>query len=93
MPSPGSSFSAMGGGMPAGAQQALGQVKAALKQQMDQQNQAALIGAIGSNCLEACDPDGRRKIDKKCIETCAARYIDAWNVISKSLVNVNSQMG
>jgi hypothetical protein len=79
--------------MPSGVAGAMSQVKAALKQQMDAANQEALMIGIQSNCLKACDPDGRRKVEKKCIENCAARYIDAWNVVSKSLVNVNSQMG
>ena len=79
--------------MPAGASQALQQVKAAVQQQMAEQNQAMLLAGISQNCLAACDSDGRRRIEKKCVETCAARYVDAWNHVSKSLVNVQSQMG
>ena len=69
---------------------AMGMVKQQLKQQLAQAHQQALMEAINKNCLDACDPDGSSRLQTKCVETCAARYIDAWNYVSKSVRNAQS---
>ncbi|CBY19095.1 unnamed protein product [Oikopleura dioica] len=76
--------------MPGNISQAMGMVKQQLKQQLAQAHQQALMEAINKNCLDACDPDGSSRLQTKCVETCAARYIDAWNHVSKSVRNAQS---
>merc|ERR1712131_351097 len=70
--------------------EAMKQVKAMLKQQLDQQHYAALMAGIQMNCMKACDNNARSTLDKKCIETCAERYQDAWNIVAKA-VNQHSK--
>merc|ERR1712142_25103 len=81
-----------GGGLGAdpSVNDAMKQVKVMLKQQLDQQHYASLMAGIQMNCMKACDNNGRSTLDKKCIETCAERYQDAWNIVAKA-VNQHSK--
>ena len=44
---------------------AMKQVKAMLKQQLDQQHYAALMAGIQMNCMKACDNNARSTLGKK----------------------------
>ena len=52
-------------------------------------NAKYLITKINENCFEHCVPDPGNSLSAKeqtCLSTCMEKYIDGWNVVSKTYV-------
>ncbi|EEB06888.1 TIM22 inner membrane protein import complex subunit Tim13 [Schizosaccharomyces japonicus yFS275] len=60
-----------------------------VKQELAVAQAGELINKINDNCFDLCIPKPGStfdKSDKACVSKCMERYMDAWNVVSKTYI-------
>ncbi|KAJ5666714.1 Mitochondrial import inner membrane translocase subunit tim13 [Penicillium macrosclerotiorum] len=91
-------MSLFGSGSGSATPSSSGDIKTALLQQVQQEaamsNARALIGKINENCFDACIPAPGSSLSSKestCLSSCMEKYINMWNVTSRTYMARMSQ--
>lgn len=74
---------------PTGSSDIKTRLQTAITTQSNLINAKYLIQKINENCFEHCVPEPGASLSSKeqtCLSTCMEKYIEAWNVVSKSYV-------
>lgn len=70
-------------------QQIVDQIKGSIAQEIATTYASSLVNALSENCFEKCIKEPKSSLDvfeDKCVNDCSAKFMRAWNVISKSYV-------
>lgn len=65
-------------------------LKSQIKEELAYQQASELIDSISRNCYDHCItvPGGSfSKSDQACISKCMERYMEAWNIVSKTYIS------
>ncbi|CAF2388527.1 unnamed protein product [Rotaria sp. Silwood2] len=63
------------------------QIMASVQQQLALQNAQALLQKLSDKCFKACVQKPGSSLsssEQKCITQCSDRYMDAWNIVSRT---------
>lgn len=76
-------------------QQIVDQIKSTISQEIATTYASALVNSLSENCFEKCVKSPSGSLDAaedKCISDCSAKFMRAWNVVSKAYVaRINQQ--
>lgn len=76
-------------------QQVVDQIKSTISQEIATTYASALVNSLSENCFEKCikTPGGSLDaVQDQCIADCSAKFMRAWNVVSKAYVaRINQQ--
>ncbi|ETI28153.1 hypothetical protein G647_00602 [Cladophialophora carrionii CBS 160.54] len=67
--------------------QTLQRIQSAITEQSNVSNAKQLISNVNTNCFEKCVPSPAGSLsagEQKCLTACMEKYIDAWNVTSRT---------
>lgn len=67
--------------------QTLSRIQSAITEQANVSNAKQLISNVNTNCFEKCVPTPGGALssgEQKCLTSCMEKYIDAWNVTSRT---------
>ncbi|KAJ9607290.1 protein translocase subunit [Cladophialophora chaetospira] len=67
--------------------QTLSRIQSAITEQSNVSNAKQLISNVNTNCFEKCIPNPGGSLsgpEQKCLTSCMEKYIDAWNVTSRT---------
>ncbi|CAF0789860.1 unnamed protein product [Rotaria sordida] len=66
------------------------QIMASVQQQLALQNAQELLQKLSDKCFKACVQKPSSSLsssEQKCITQCSDRYMDAWNIVSRTYAN------
>ncbi|KTW30947.1 protein translocase subunit TIM13 [Pneumocystis jirovecii RU7] len=61
----------------------------AIKKELAVANAAELIGKLNKTCYDRCIPKPGNRFESTehtCVSKCIARYMDAWNIVSRTYI-------
>jgi import inner membrane translocase subunit TIM13 len=71
-------------------QKIIDQIKSEISQEIATTYASSLVNALSENCFEKCIKTPTNNLDgiqDKCISDCSAKFMRAWNVISRTYVS------
>lgn len=76
--------------IPADQREIIEQVKKSIAEEVATTYATTLVNSLSDNCFEKCikvQTDFMTSEQNKCVEDCSAKFMRAWNVVSKSYVS------